>query len=247
MGRKSKRKIQKPGNELLYISPVMLCAADLGGWILTGKLAGPRAAEEFFWLSILVTASITFFQLCFYARSRDRLIFKILFFGMSGLTLVWYLMSLFLPVLWVSTIGINTKVSLAVMTGVLFFCNGLRGFSYFRGFSEKINTLVSKNYDDRTESLDWDKVLKSLKMSMNIYIPGVPARIIQLSSLFMVVSMLIGLGLRKPFPVFSVFAWGIPCIFISSFCIQITTMCLAQALKVAELEEGLGLKIRPAE
>lgn len=245
MGRKSKRKIQKPGNELLYISPVMLCVADLGGWILTGKLAGPRAAAEFFWFSILATASITFFQLCFYARSRDRLIFRILFFGMSGLTLVWYLLSLILPVLWVPTIGINAKVSFAVITGILFFCNGLKGFSYFRSFSEKINILVAKNYDSRTESLDWDEVLKPLKMTMNIYIPGVPERMIQLGSLFMVVSMLTGLCLRKPFPVFSVFAWGVPCIFVSSFCVQITTICLAQALKVAELEEHMGLKIRP--
>jgi hypothetical protein len=245
MGHKTKRKVRKAGDELLYVSPIMLCVAALVGWCLTDKLAGSQAGFEFFRLSILITIPIIAFQWWFYARSRDRLVYRILFLSMLAPTLVWYLMSLLWPVLWIPTMGINVKILLISLAALLFCCNGVKGFCYLRSRSKQINSFVEENYDRHTGALDWDKVLRSLRMSINIYVPGVPERVVQLGSLVMVISMMAGLNLRKIFPVFSAFAWGIPCIFVSSFFVQLMSGSLAQVLKVVELEKEMGLKIRP--
>lgn len=244
MAKMPNRKIRKQeGEVMLYFSPILLCAGDLVGWFLTQKLAGSQAAMEFFWVSVFSTTSVLVLQFWLYAQSRNRLLYQILFLGAGGLALVWYMLCLILPIFWISEIGADVKISLVSGACFLFLCNGIKGFLCFRKKLGETDVMIMGNYDQRGKSLEWDKVLWSLKLSLSLYVPGIPNSVIPFITALMVVSMLVGLSLRKLFPVFSVFAWGIPCIFLSSYLVQIMAGRVAQALKVVELEIEIGANI----
>ena len=143
-------------------------------------------------------------------------------------------------------ISIYSKIALAAFSVLLFACNGCEGGRTFKKRWCEKTPAVKKYYDFSRKSLDWNKIARSLHLSVSLYIPGVSPRITPILSVVLIVSMVLGLNFRKIYPSLSVFAWGIPCIILSSMLIQMIAMNIAQALKVVELEAEMGAEIGPA-
>lgn len=85
-----------------------------------------------------------------------------------------------------------------------------------------------------------------MNLSARLYIPGLPDRWTPVLAVLMLVSMLLGLNLRKAFPIFSVFAWGIPSAIVVSVIVQLIVFRLAQAKKVTEIEKANGRTLHVA-
>lgn len=87
---------------------------------------------------------------------------------------------------------------------------------------------LQRNYGKKENTIDWPKVLASMRFSMELYMPGIPQGMYPFISLALILSMLTGLLLRNVFPTFSLFAWGIPsCLIISMFA-QLFGFAIAQ-------------------
>jgi len=99
-------------------------------------------------------------------------------------------------------------------------------------------------FDRTSSSVNWYHVMKAVKIKFEIFVPGVPIRYATPVGVFLLGSMLVGLNLRNVFPVFCVFAWGIPAIVVASLVLQISSHMFSQAYKVKQLQMDTGLKIK---
>jgi hypothetical protein len=229
----------------LFLCLLLLCAGNASGWAIARNIAGSDEGAAFFYFGLTFSSIIFLVQALIFARARKRLVFHLIFRAASGLSLLWYMLCLAFPIFWMPVVDIYSKIALAAFSVLLFACNGREGVRTFeRRWCEK-TPAVNKYYDLRRKSLDWNKIVNSLHLSVSLYIPGVSPRIIPLLSVFLILSMMLGLNFRRMYPSLSVFAWGIPCIILSSTLIQMMAMNIAQALKVVELEAEMGAKIRP--
>ena len=96
------------------------------------------------------------------------------------------------------------KVGIARVCCGLFLSNYWVGATKFKkGWSEN-RPDIEKYFDARNGTLDWDGIVKSLRLSVSIFLPGVPFWLASILSILLF--MLLGLSLRKAYPVFSVFA-----------------------------------------
>lgn len=82
-------------------------------------------------------------------------------------------------------------------------------------------------------------------MAVSIYIPGVPEKLNSIISVAVVLSMIVGLSLRNAFPLFSLFAWGIPIVIVASLIMQLIGFGIGQLLVLTALEKKDRNIIRP--
>lgn len=232
--------------KLLFLSLPLLWAGNLGGWALTYKMAGPSAAGEFLYLAALTTSSLFASQVILYYFAKKRLARQLAFLALGGLSLVWFVLCLLLPILWMPSINEIVKSGMVGASVLLFLSNYWLGMRKFKaGWREK-NPSVDKYFDSREATLQWDELEKTWRLPISIFVPGVPKKAEPALSILLVLFMLLGLNFRKVYPAFSVFAWGIPCILLSSTIIQILAIKVAEACKVFQMEEDLGAEITPA-
>ncbi|GAB3375723.1 hypothetical protein GCM10027317_16700 [Massilia agri] len=95
-------------------------------------------------------------------------------------------------------------------------------------------------------TIAWEKVLLSLKLEPDLYIPGLPRRLSTVAGVLLVGFMLIGLNFRMAFPVFSAFAWGIPSAVITAFVFQLIGQKMGEARKVREIQAELMVELQSA-
>lgn len=222
----------------------LLCIGDLSGWAIAYKMAGDVAGKSFLYFSAIVTITIFIVQLSVFGATRGRLVGQLLLRAFTGFSLVWFMLSLVLPVLWMQQISISAKGALLIISSILFGCNVIVGFRHFeKRWAEKSLT-VEKFVNKKDMTIDWHKISKSLHLSVSVRIPGMPLWTEPILYIAIILSMIAGLNLRKVFPVFSVFAWGIPCVIASSAIIQMIAINFAQAYKLVDLEKKMGLKFR---
>lgn len=227
------------------ISVLLLCAGSAFGWAVVFKLVGRHESISFLKFAGFACASIFASQLLVFSASSERLVCRLLFLAVFGLSLVWPVVCLFLPIFWTGQIGLFAKIAVAIFVLLLFIANAVKGFRAFdKGWSETQPPL-SKYYQSSERVLDWEKLMATLHPSISIFITGTPKWLDSALSVFLVLSMIIGLNLRHLFPFFSLFAWGIPCVIGASTLVQIVAMRVAQAVKVVQLEKELGTRIKP--
>lgn len=218
----------------------------MGGWALTGKLAGDAAASAFFRAGLLVLLMMTAAQFAFFLLGRKRMIYRVVFHIAYGCGLVWFMLCLLLPVLWVETISPTAKFLLFLFLVAISIANGIRaGMQFKKKWESQGEGELQRNYDRKENAIDWPKVLAPMGFSMKLYIPGIPEAMSPFVSLAIVLGMLAGLSLRNVFPTFSLFAWGIPsCLVISMFA-QLFGLAIAQIGKLMALEKRFGGPIKP--
>lgn len=220
-----------------------LCGT-VGGWAITGKLAGNEAALSFLRFGSTVVVALFFLQALLFHLSKRRLLYLLYFNVAFGCGIIWFMLCLILPVLWVDSIDGRAKIMLFSLLIALCASNIFQACLQFRQkWSEvgEANLICQRTIN--SGMIDWEKIVKALKFSVTLYIPGVPQTMNPFISLMLVLSMLTGLAIRNVFPVISLFAWGVPtCIAISTL-MQMTGLGIAQIMKLMALEKHYGVDI----
>lgn len=230
----------------ILLSLLFTLGGTVGGWALTGKLAGDSAASSFFKIGLITVLVMSAVQLVFFLMGKRRLIYRVVFNIAYGCGLVWFMLCLLLPILWVETISATAKLVLLFFLAVVCIGNGLKaGIQFKAKWKSQGESGLNRNYNVKENTIDWPKVLAPMSCSMELYIPGIPKSMTPFISLAIILLMLIGLSFRNVFPIFSLFAWGIPsCLAISMFA-QLIGFGVAQVAKLVSLERRFGKPIRP--
>lgn len=230
----------------ILLSFLFTLAGTVGGWALTGKLAGDSAASSFFKFGLVTVLILSAAQLVFFLMGKKRLIYRIYFNVAYGCGLVWFMLCLLLPILWVNTIDMGAKVLLFLFLAAICVANGLKaGIQFGKKWKSQCEGVLSKNYNSKDNTIDWPNVLAPIRFSMELYIPGIPKRLNGFISAAIILSLLTGLSLRNVFPTFSLFAWGIPSCLVISMFVQLIGFGVAQIAMLATLEKRFDKTIRP--
>jgi hypothetical protein len=130
----------------------------------------------------------------------------------------------------------------------LFFYVSAGNFRYgTRLLHEKRESAGAQKFEQllmpESNRIDWAGMSKFMAVPHDLYIPGIPRRWTPFIGACVIISMLAGLNLRSIFPIFSIFAWGIPAIIITSFVFQLGGYIIMQAVKIRAIEINRGIRI----
>ena len=231
---------------LLSCTAILSIGGMGGGWAIASQLAGKEAGLSFLQFGGLVASVIFVALTVLYKMAERRVIYLILFNVTFGVNLIWYTSCLFLPIFWMSSIDIRIKAGVGIFALCLYYANVVKGMRLFeiRWMSVE-GDLLRRYYDRKNKILDWDSLVKSVKLNLSLYIPGVPEKTNPILCLVCIVSMLAGFSLRSLFPVYSVFAWGIPIIIINSILVQMMGSGISQVLMLYAMEKKDSVELRP--
>lgn len=222
---------------------ILLAMGTVTGWLMTEELAGERQGAAMLMVGGVVSVLISSIQLILFLLAGKRIFVQLLFLASGIFSVAWFMFCLFVPLLWMDSIAVEIKLSMAA---ALVLLSGSNVVESFRRFNEK--------WDGQKESvrngklrrngklMDWDRLIRSMDLSIDIYIPGVPSRVCVALSVLMVVFMLVGFFLKDIFPIFSAFAWGIPSALVVTLFFQVAGYHAAQACRVKRLEQKFNLK-----
>ena len=229
--------ISNISQKLIYVSLLLLMAGTLGGWAIIEKLNGHQGDYGFLYLGLTITAMVFCAQCWMYVSMRGRIFLGLAFLNTLGLSLAWFMLALFIPLLWVDIAGWNVRLTLLVLLVGLSVSNAVKGFGFFyekwSGLEEHDRMRILARQDN---FIGWDGLILRMKFSPDLYIPGLSKKITKILSVAMFFSMIIGFGLRNISPAASIFAVGVPSALVISFFFQQTGFNVAQARKVRELE-----------
>lgn len=185
-------------------------------------------------------------QMILAVMSSARATYLVLFNISFSFGLIWFMLCLILPIFWVSEVDLSAKCILLLASVGLCHVNVLKGVDLFNLRWAMVGTdLLSRYYDRKRSAIEWSSVVGALRVSVSIYIPGVPEKLNTFISVAIVVSMLAGLSLRNLFPLFSLFAWGIPIVIVVSLIMQMIGLTIGQLIALTSLEKKEERIIRP--
>jgi len=222
----------------------LLMVGNLAGWAIAEMFVGEAAGRDFLEFGTATAAIIFLMQVLAFGFCKKGVSGEFIFRGMSGLSLIWILLSLVLPLVWVKDFGFQIKFALIGLSLSLFAFNFEKGRRHFNKQWERQSPFIEKTLKKNSPTLEWEEVGKHLALSVSMHIPGVPRTLESVLSALLVVSMIVGLNLRKIFPIFSMFAWGIPCVVASSMLVQMIALNFLQGAKIFKLEKERGIKFR---
>lgn len=111
---------------LMLLSLPMLWADNLGGWAIANALAGPSAGADFLTISAVITSSLFFVKAALYFHAGGDLEAAGII-SVSGLSLFWYMLCMFLPVFWMPSLSEIEKIGMASACWALFIIAILLG------------------------------------------------------------------------------------------------------------------------
>jgi hypothetical protein len=229
--------ISNISRNLIYVSLLLLMAGTLGGWAIIEKLNGHQGDYGFLYLGMTITAMVFCAQCWMYFSMRGRIFFGLVFLNTLGLSLAWFMLALFIPLLWVDIAGLSIRFALLVLLIVLSASNAVKGYRFFyEKWSELEERDRMKILARQDNFIGWDGVILWMNFSPDLYIPGLSKNITKIVSVIMLFFMLVGFGLRNIFPAASIVAVGVPSALVISFFFQQIGFNMAQARKVRELE-----------
>lgn len=218
----------------------------MGGWALTTKLAGEDAGLSFLKVGGVSVLAMFVVQTAFFLMGKKRLVYRILFNIAFSSCIVWFMLCLLLPVLWVQSVGSGWKSALFLFLLMLCFANiGKAGKLFASAWEREGERALPRCYNSKNNTLDWPTIISLMKCPLALYIPGIPERMNPVVSVSIIASMLVGLSLRNTFPTFSLFAWGIPSCLVISLFMQMIGLGVAQIEKVLTLEKRYGVLLGP--
>lgn len=208
---------------------------------MTGKLVGDSAALSFLQIGVTVVLSMSIVQILLFFLGKTRLIYRILFNIAFGCGIVWFMLCLILPVLWVEDMDGRAKLSLFLLLFFLCISNMIEAKKQFeRKWLDGGEAVLLCCRDVKNSAIDWERVIEALKLSIRLYIPGVPRSMTPFISVVLILAMIIGLSVRNLFPMISLFAWGVPTCVAISILMQMIGLGFAQVAKVILLEKRYG-------
>lgn len=234
-----------PSCTLLLLSSFLTSASTIGGWALTVQVAGSEAGVRFLWTggSFVIAILVVQIALCF--LDGNRVLYRQLFGVAFSLALVWFMLCLFLPVFFIASVSVFHKFSIAIFFFFVVVGNFAEGFSRFdRKWKERGEKCFVTNYDQRSNVIDWQQLVKSMKLTVTLYVPGVPKRAEPVLAIATPISMVLGLNMWSTFPILGIFAWSIGSALLVSIFVQMIGLACAQAARVAKIEANTGKKIK---
>jgi hypothetical protein len=239
-------EMTKLSPEHILLSFFFTSGGTVGGWALTGKLAGDEAAMEFLQMGVVAVFVMVGAQALFFRLGEKRLICRLIFHIFFGFGIVWFMLCLLLPMLWVQSVGLAAKALLFLLLVILCVANLLKAAAQFESrWRAQSEGALARHYNSRNSSIDWPEILLPMKLSMELCIPGVPVALNPFISLVAILAMLAGLSLRNAYPIFSLYAWGIPSCLVISLFMQAIGLGMAQIITVVSLEKKYGERIQP--
>jgi hypothetical protein len=225
----------------LILSITVLTVSTIGSAFLVQKLAAGNSGFDFLCFGCLASAIIFLPQALTFPKAQKRLFFQLVYFGFLGFSMAWFLLALFFPVFWIVEIGQVGKLFLFAIFLTVTGFNLALGWRMFNKNWGKVGISVFKTeFKGDARGGDWNEVMKRIKVHHYIAVPGISRKCASAVSIALVVFMVVGLNLRTMYPVFSVFAWGIPAVVMASYFVQVSGSYFAQANQVKKLEADLG-------
>ena len=229
----------------LGLSIMILLISTIGGALIAQKLAEGDAGFSFLWFGCAIALLILTLQLSTFSRAKEKLFFQLLFLGFFGFSMIWFMLSLFLPIFWVNEIDLQIKLALFfIFIAVMIFNMHLGWKTLNKRWREDGVLAFKAEFKDGAFAGDWNKVVRHMNITHNIFIPGISERWTSAISVALIIFMILGLNLRAAYPVFSVFAWGIPAIVMASYFIQVCGFYFAQANQVRKIEKNTDVVLR---
>jgi hypothetical protein len=230
----------------ILMSLFLSSGGTVGGWALTGKLAGDEAALSFMQVGSVAVLAILCVQIIFFNLGKNRLIYRIVFNVAFGCGIVWFMLCLLLPILWVPSVGFIEKSTIFLILLILSIANVSKAGAQFAArWKDEGEKALIRHYNSNDETIDWPKVLAPMRFSVALHIPGIPEKMNPFISVAIILFMVSGLSLRNIYPIFSLYAWGIPSCLVISIFAQVLGLGLAQIIKLVDLERKIGKPIRP--
>lgn len=237
--------IRNISHKTLMLAFILLVIGTVGGWATVWKVAGGEASMSFLKMGAWIALTFLSIQSAVFLCMRNRIFLQLLFLASCGLSLVWFMFSLFVPVLWMENITAGVKVTLITIFLLLCYCNVVKAFIVFEGRWIGLGEDVrGKRLGRQGEFINWDKLIVSMRLESSLYIPGLSERIAMVAFVTMLISMVVALNFRNAFPIFSAFACGVPSALLVSFFFQMIGFNLAQARKVRLLERECGVLLK---
>lgn len=231
---------------LLFCAAFLSIGGVTGGWVITGRLAGDGAGVSFLLFGGLVALLMFMVLTALYKMARQRVIFLVLFNITLFINLTWYLSCLLLPIFWMGSIGVSAKLGICLFALCLYYVNVAKGMHIFKVKWEIVaSQLMRRHYDRKHNVIDWENLVRSLKLEVSLYVPGVPEKLIWIIYVLSLVSIFSGFALRNAFPVYSVFAWGIPVILINAIFMQMIGCGISQFFMLSAVERKDSVMLRP--
>ena len=232
--------------EHILLSLIFTLGGTVGGWAVTGKLAGEGAALSFLQIGVVVVVLMSSAQTVFFLMGKKRLIYRLLFNISFAFGIVWFMLCLVLPILWVQSIGEMKKIALFLFLLIICFDNLIVARKQFdTKWVGKEENFLKKYYNIKRQTIDWPPIVTSMNFSVTLNVRGIPERMNHFVSVALILSMVVGLSLRNAFPTFSFFAWGIPSCLVISIFMQMIGLGIAQFMKLIALEKRYGGPIAP--
>lgn len=232
---------------LLGIFFLVLMAGTAVGWLMVEDLAGEKVGRIFLGSGLSVALMIFLIQSVLFFWAGNRLFRQLIFLTAGVFSIAWFMFCFFVPLLLTDYIMIEIRVLMVV---VLLYLSVSNIFEAHRKFSqkwenlEKLDRYIKLENEARNGVIDWDRLVKFMDLSIEIYIPGVPSSIAVAISVAMVIFMLLGFFMKSIFPMFSAFAWGIPSASLVAYFFQVAGYNAAQAMKVKSLELKFDMKFQ---
>lgn len=224
----------------LFVSLFILLFGTAGGSAMTRKMAhgNDELGWNFFWCWLPVGLALFVCQCLVFPKARTRLLFQLVFNGLMGFTLAFFLLSLILPVFWLSPMDALSKVVLAAIFAAILLYNLVFGWlTVHRRWADMAAPAFEQQFQPRDGSVNWDKVVRKMKIQPEIILPGVPASRTAAVWIVLIACMIAGLVMKSAWPAFSAFSWGIPVMLVGACFNQFSGAHFAQALKVRAIEK----------
>lgn len=232
---------------LLGIFFLVLMTGTVVGWLMVEDLAGEKVGKIFLRSGLSIALMIFSIQSALFFWAGSRLFRQLIFLTAGVFSIAWFMFCFFVPLLLTDSIRIEIRVVMVVVLLCLSVLNVLeahRKFSQKWESLEKLDRYIKLENDAGKGIIDWDRLIKFMHLSIDIYIPGVPSSIAAAISVVMVIFMLLGFFLKSIFPMFSAFAWGIPSATVVAYFFQVAGYNAAQAMKVKSLERKFNIKFQ---
>ena len=122
--------MSKVTGNYLFVSLFILLFGTAGGSAMTRKMAhgNDELGWSFFWCWLPACLLLFLCQCMVFSKARSRLLFQLVFNGLMGLTLMFFLLSIILPVFWLSPMTALAKAILAAIFAAILMYNLMFGW-----------------------------------------------------------------------------------------------------------------------
>ncbi|MGK5023143.1 hypothetical protein [Janthinobacterium sp. RB2R34] len=228
----------------LLLSLFILLFGTTGGAAMTRKLANrnDELGWSFFWWWLPFCLALFLCQCLLFPKARTRLLYQLLFMGSMAWTLTFFMLSIILPVFWLSVMAVPAKAILAAVFAAIFLYNLVVGWRLVnRRWADLAAPAFEQEFNPRDGSVNWDKVVRKMRIEPAILIPGVPAKWAAAVWIVFIIGMITGLVIKSHWPAFSAFSWSIPLVLITACLSQVSGAAFAQAVKVRAIEQDRNI------